>query len=356
MLPPGILLINLGSPDAPDEPRVRQYLREFLMDGRVIDLPLPLRWFLVNCCIIPGRAAQSAHAYRTIWSAHGSPLVAMGHSVEEKLSASLGIPVALAMRYRCPSVSLALRRLFAAGVRDLTILPMFPHYAMSSYETAVVHVNREIEALIPGLARRFIPPIFEEPEYLEALTATAWPHLANGFEHLLFSFHGLPERHLRKSDPTHSHCLHAANCCRVPSPARPTCYRAQCFATARGVASRLELAPAQWSVSFQSRLGRDPWMQPYTEQTLKGLAARGIKRLLVICPAFVADCLETLEEIAIRGRETFRAAGGDDLTLIPCLNDQPAWIEALTSIISRQVNGEPRPRLDTDDSKSGAIA
>jgi ferrochelatase len=208
---------------------------------------------------------------------------------------------------------------------------------MSSYETAVVHANREIQTLIPGISHSFIPPFYDEPEYLDALAASAAPYLGHGFDHLLFSFHGLPERHLRKSDPTGAHCLASEHCCEIYSAARPTCYRAQCLATARNVAQRLEVPSPQWSVSFQSRLGREPWMRPYTGATLKSLAVRGVKRLLVMCPAFVADCLETLEEIAIRGSETFRSAGGESLTLIPCLNDHPAWIEALTSIVSRHM-------------------
>jgi ferrochelatase len=334
----GLLLINLGSPDSPNEPDVRRYLREFLMDGRVIDLPHPLRWLLVNCRIVPKRATQSAHAYRSIWSPKGSPLIATGRSLAVKLEAVLGIPVGLAMRYQHPTVNFALRRLFGTGVRELTILPLFPQYAMSSYATAAAHVDQQVQAFIPGMPRRFIPPFFEEPQYLDALSATALPFLAHGFDHLLFSFHGLPERHLRKSDPTGGHCLASEHCCDLLSPARRTCYRAQCLATAQGVARRLELSSAQWSVSFQSRLGREPWMQPYTDRTMAHLGASGVKRLLVMCPAFVADCLETLEEIAIRGRETFCSAGGGELNLIPCLNDHPAWIDALASIVSRQLN------------------
>jgi ferrochelatase len=323
----GVLLINLGSPDGANE-----------HDGRVIDVNPIARWLMVNCAIIPRRVVKSTEAYRSIWSAKGSPLIVTGRSVAEKLEAALGVPVALAMRYRRPTVSLALRRLYKAGVRELTVLPLFPQYAMSSYETAVEHVEAEIQTMVPGMTHRFVPPIFEEPEYLEALAATASPMLAHGFDHLLFSFHGLPERHLRKSDPTHTHCLGSEHCCSLISPARRTCYRAQCLATARGVAERLEIPAGQWSVSFQSRLGREPWMRPYTEQTLISLGTRGVKRLFVMCPAFVADCLETLEEIAIRGRESFHSAGGGELTQVPCLNDHPAWIEALSAILARQMS------------------
>ena len=334
----GLLLVNLGSPDAPREPDVRRYLREFLMDRRIMDLPGLTRWFLVNYCVIPKRIAESTRAYRSIWSTKGSPLIVTGRSVAEKLEASLGLPVALAMRYRRPTVSLALRRLYSAGVRELTILPMFPQYAMASYESVVAHVDEEIQTLVPGMRHAFMPPFYEEPEYLDALMATAAPFLGHGFDHLLFNFHGLPERHLRKADPTGSHCLASEHCCELLSPARRSCYKAQCLATAQALAERLEVQPEQWSVSFQSRMGGEPWIRPYTEQTLKSLATRGVKRLLVMCPGFVADCLQTLEEIAIQGKETFRSMGGTDLTLIPCLNDHPAWIEALSAIVSRHMN------------------
>jgi len=334
----GLLLINLGSPDAPREPDVRRYLREFLMDGRVLDYPQLARWLLVNCRMIPEQAAESTQAFRSIWSAKGSPLIVTGRSVAEKLEAALGLPVALAMRYRRPTVSLALRRLYSAGVRELTVLPLFPQYSASGYETAVTHVDREIETLVPGMRHRFIPPFFEEPEYLDALTASAEPYLANGFDHLLFSFHGMPERHLRKADPTGRHCLASEHCCELLSPARRTCYRAQCLATARGVAERLELKARQWSTSFQAGREGEPWIRPGTEETLKSLGAAGVKHLLVMCPACVADCLETLNGIATRGSETFRSTGGGRLTLIPCLNDHPAWIEGLAAIVSRQMN------------------
>jgi ferrochelatase len=333
----GVLLINLGSPDEANEHDVRQYLREVLMDGRVIDVPPVVRWLLVNCSLILRRADEATHAYQSIWSPKGSPLIVSGRSVAEKLEGALGVPVAVAMRYGRPTVSLALRRLYSAGVRELTVLPLCPQYAMSSYETAVSHVEAEIQTLVPGMAHRFVPPIFEEPEYLEALEATAAPMLAHGFDHVLFSFQGIPERHLRKSDPTGSHCLGSEHCCNLFSPARRTCYRAQCLATARGVAERLDIPEGQWSVSFQSGPGREPWTRPQTETTLKSLGARRVERLFVMCPSFVADGPETLEEIAVRGRETFHSAGGGELTLIPCLNDHPAWIEALCSILSRQM-------------------
>jgi ferrochelatase len=199
-------------------------------------------------------------------------------------------------------------------------------------------VEAEIQTMVPGMTHRFVPPIFEEPEYLEAVSATASPMLAHGFDHVLFSFQGVPERQLRTSDPTGSHCMGSEHCCELFSPARRTCYRAQCLATARGVAERLEIPEGQWSVSFQSGLGREPWTRPNTETTLKSLGGRGVERLFVLCPSFVADCPETLEEIGIRGKETYHSAGGGELTLVPCLNDHPAWIEAICSILVRQID------------------
>jgi len=336
MFKQGLLLVNLGSPDGPTKSEVRRYLREFLMDERVLDVNPITRWLLVNFGIIPRRVGQSTRAYSSIWTSKGSPLVSAGRSVAEKLEASTGMPVALAMRHGKPSVSLALRRLYRAGVRELTVLPLFPQYARSSYGSVVEHVEQEMKTLVPGMEYRVIPPFFEEPAYLDALAASAAPFLSHQFDHVLLSFHGLPERHLTKSDPTGSHCLGSEHCCELISPARRTCYRAQCLATSRALMTRLKIPADKWSVSFQSRLAGETWMRPYTEQTLVALGTRGIEHLYVICPSFVADCLETLEEIAIRGKETFHSAGGGELTLIPCLNDHPAWIKALTTIVSRR--------------------
>ena len=338
---PGVLLVNLGSPDSPSVRDVRRYLREFLMDGRVLDAPYPVRWFVVHGCILPFRPRQSAEAYHKIWSPEGSPLVVTSRRVQSALQARVTAPVELAMRYQNPSIEDAVERLAAAGVDQVLLVPMFPHFAMSSYETAVERVEEVVRQRAPAMRVTVQPPYFADPDYIEALVASARPGLAAGFDHLLFSFHGIPERHLRKSDPTGAHCLGTPDCCAVPSPAHATCYRAQCFRT---VQAFLERHPVpSHSVAFQSRLGRDPWLRPYTDQELERLARAGVRRLAVLCPAFVSDCLETLEEIGMRGRETFLGAGGAQFELIPCLNEHPRWIEALETMVRRFLQAPASP-------------
>jgi ferrochelatase len=236
------------------------------------------------------------------------------------------------MRYQKPSIEDAVRKLQKQHVGELLLIPLFPHYAMSSFETAVVRVQAVVAKAAPTMSVQVLPPCYDAPDYIEALVASAEPYLLREYDHLLFSFHGVPERHLRKSDPTGCHCLQVANCCAVPSPAHATCYRAQCLKTVERFVRRAEVT--RYSVAFQSRLGRDPWLKPYTDQEIVRLAQTGVKKLLVICPAFVSDCLETLEEIGMRGREVFREAGGDNLTLIPCLNEHPAWLDALKKWIT----------------------
>jgi ferrochelatase len=324
----GILLVNLGSPDSTAVGDVRRYLNEFLMDGRVIDAPWLLRRFIVGLILI-NRPKESAHAYEKIWLPEGSPLVVASRNVQKKLAARVGVPVALAMRYQNPSIESALDRLRDAKVDELLVIPLFPHYAMSSYESAVERVKYVAAKMSPPMKLVIQPPFFDAPDYISALVASAKNHLDAGFDHLLFSFHGIPERHLRKSDPTGCHCLAKENCCETPSPAHATCYRAQCFKTVAAFVKLAGIPAGKFSVSFQSRLGKDPWLKPYTDFELAEFPQRGIQKLLVMCPAFVSDCLETIEEIDLRGRETFLAAGGKEFAQIPCLNEQPLWIEAL---------------------------
>lgn len=330
----GVLLINLGSPDSPAVSDVRKYLGEFLMDGRVLDAPWPVRAFVVYGCILPFRPKQSAEAYHQIWTPEGSPLVVTSRNVHRELQQRLGsdFAVELAMRYQSPSIESALVSLRAQGITDVLVIPLFPHYAMSSYETAVVRAQELAAKLAPEMQLRILPPFYDEPGYIQALAASSADYLQQGYDHLLFSFHGLPERHLRKADPTRSHCLMSTDCCERASAAKPTCYRAQCFATVRAFTQCAGVPAEKVSVAFQSRLGRDPWLKPYTDFEFIRLAESGVKKLLVICPAFVSDCLETLEEVAMRGRETFLQAGGEEFTLIPCLNEHPQWLCALEAM------------------------
>jgi protoporphyrin/coproporphyrin ferrochelatase len=237
--------------------------------------------------------------------------------------------VELAMRYQNPSIASTIAKLRETGVDDLLLIPLFPHYAMSSYESTVVRVQEVAAQIAPRMKVTVQPPYFDAPDYIAALVAGAQEALQSDYDHLLFSFHGIPERHLKKSDASGCHCLVKENCCEVPGPAHATCYRAQCFKTVAAFATRVGVPKTKYSVSFQSRLGKDPWLKPYTDLELAEFPKRGIKKLLVICPAFVSDCLETSEEIAMRGKEMFLAAGGKEFAQIPCLNEHPLWIDAL---------------------------
>jgi ferrochelatase len=299
------------------------------MDGRVLDAPCPIRFGIVHFAILPSRPKQSAHAYQSIWTPEGSPLIVTSKNVQRKLQERLSIPVELAMRYQNPSIENAINELSYQEVDEVLLIPLFPHYAMSSFETAVVRVQEVAARLAPQMKIKVAPPYYKDADYISALAASAEKFLQSDFDHLLFSFHGIPERHLRKSDPTGCHCLKVPDCCEVESPAHATCYRAQCFQTMRAFVAKTGLPGKKYSVAFQSRLGRNPWLTPYTDKEIARLAKSGVKKLLVICPAFVSDCLETIEEIGMRGRETFLAAGGTELKLIPCLNEHPLWIDAL---------------------------
>jgi ferrochelatase len=332
----GLLLVNLGTPDAPETGAVRRYLREFLSDPRVLDLSPLARWALLELLILPTRPARSAEAYRKVWTPQGSPLLVNSRTLAARLEDALGQAwaVALGMRYGKPSLSSALGQLEAAGARSLTVLPLYPQYASSSTGSTLERVYELVGKAwnVPSL--RVVPPFFDHPAFLGAWVEVARPVLADARpDHVLFSFHGLPERHIRKSDISGRHCLRSPGCCDVAVAENRWCYRAQCVSTARSLAMRLGLASEQTTVSFQSRLGRTPWLKPYTDLVLGELAAKGVRRLAVLCPAFVADCLETLEEIGIRARADFLRAGGESLTLVPSLNAHPAWVRALVQLV-----------------------
>ncbi len=346
----GVLLLNLGSPDSASVPDVRRYLREFLMDPYVLDVNWFIRFAVVNFAILPSRPKQSAHAYQSVWTPEGSPLVAISQRVRQNLQGRLSIPVELAMRYQNPSIQKALRALSNRGVTEFLLIPLFPQYAMSSFETAVERVKELLAEIAPGMKMAVQPPFYDDPLYIKALVASASEYLAGGYDHLLFSFHGLPERHLRKSDPTACHCLTTPDCCGTPSPAHATCYRAQCFKTMDAFVKLAGVPVDKYSVAFQSRLGRDPWLKPYTDYELVRFAQEGKKKLLVICPAFVSDCLETLEEIGMRGRETFIEGGGKDLRQIPCLNQHPLWLEAVQAMIAKFA-----PETETREAALGTL-
>ncbi len=332
-----ILLLNLGSPDSTSVPDVRRYLREFLGDERVIDKPSNafLRRLLVNGIIIPTRVKKSAHAYESIWTPAGSPLILTSKLTQAALQKRTALPVALAMNYGTPSIPDVLRQLVADGVTRVLLFPQYPHYAMSSWETVVVKVQREAARLAPSLQLDCVQPYYADADYIDALAASARPYLAQEYDHFLFSYHGIPVRHLTKADSSCAHCQKLENCCTTPSPAHATCYKAQVTQTTLRFVERAGLPAGKWSISFQSRLVGEPWLSPYTDKEFERLARAGKKRLLVITPAFVTDCLETLEEIRGEGAEDFKAAGGEEFTHIPCLNDQPMWIDFLANRVER---------------------
>jgi protoporphyrin/coproporphyrin ferrochelatase len=312
----GILLINTGSPDSPSIPDVRRYLREFLMDGRVIDLPLPARAAVVYGCVLPFRPRRSSEAYRQIWTPEGSPLVVTSKRLRDRLHQVLQQPVELAMRYGNPSVEHALARFEAQNVRRLVVFPMFPHYAMSSYESAVVKVREVVANRHPELEISVVPPYYDDPRYIDALVSTARPQLSTIPDHLLFSFHGMPVRHLRKAG-------------REPH----TCYHHQSVATVGVFLKRSGWPEERAGIAYQSRLGPDRWLEPHTHVELERLARSGVRRLAVMCPSFTVDCLETLEEIAIRGKDIFLNAGGSEFTMIAALNDRAEWVRAITEML-----------------------
>ncbi|HSC85085.1 MAG TPA: ferrochelatase [Pseudomonas sp.] len=334
-----LLLVNLGSPASTSVADVRRYLNQFLMDPYVIDLPWPIRRLLVSLILLK-RPAQSAHAYASIWWPEGSPLVVLSQRLQQAMAPLWQHgPVELAMRYGELSIEQALLRLAAQGVKRVTLAPLYPQFADSTTTTVIEEAKRVLRERGLPLQLAILPPFFQQPEYLDALVASAQPYLQQGFDHLLLSFHGLPERHLHKLDPS-GHCLKGADCCKTASPqVLAACYRAQCLRSAEMFAERAGLKPGQWSVSFQSRLGRAKWIEPYTETRLDELGKAGVKKLLVMCPAFVADCIETLEEIGIRGQEQFQEAGGEQLVLVPCLNEHPQWVKALQVLCERAPQG-----------------
>jgi ferrochelatase len=330
----GLLLVNLGTPDAPRPREVRRYLREFLSDPRVLDVPWLQRKLILELFILPRRPRQSAEAYRKVWTAAGSPLLVHGRALQRKLQARLGAAVAveLGMRYGKPSIAAALDAFAAAGVAKIVVFPLFPQYSSSATGSAI---ERVMELAAPRWNTPYlqvVPPFFDHPAYLDVRAAVTRPYLADEPERVFMSFHGLPVRQIRKSDPSGRHCLASEDCCATIGPHNQYCYRAQCFATAHRLAERLGLPAERVSVCFQSRLGRTEWMRPYTDEVLAAEARRGVRRAIILSPAFVADCLETIEELGIRGVETWRANGGESLTLVPAVNADDRFVEAVVAI------------------------
>lgn len=332
----GVLLLNLGSPQKPTAISVYRYLREFLKDPFVIDIHPVARFLLVELIIVPTRCFSSKKAYQSVWRKEGSPLVYFTKNFTQKLAKEFTdkLWVDFAMRYQKPSIREKLIEIQKLNLDEVLVLPLYPQYAESSSRTAIDETKKQAQKIGLKTKLRFIDFFYNEPLYQEALTQKIDNELKNfNYDHLLFSYHGLPERHLKKIDPTQSYCLIQKNCCHQITNANRYCYKAHCFQTTKAVVQSLEIANGKYSMSFQSRLGKTPWISPFTDQKIIELAQKGIKNLAIVCPSFVADCLETLEEIGIRAREDFLKNGGKTLKLIPCLNDDDAWVKKASQII-----------------------
>lgn len=335
----GILLVNLGSPNSPEVKDVKPYLDEFLMDERVIDVPLWLRNVLVRGIILNTRPKKSAEAYKSIWWEEGSPLIVLSKRLQAKVQKHTDLPVGLGMRYGQPSIEDGIKELLkkAPDLEEFVLIPLYPHYAMSSYETVVVKARAVVEEKFPQLRMKVKEAFYQDERYVKIMAEALKPALEKEYDHLLFSYHGVPERHIRKGDITKSHCLNYEHCCKKDSPAHAHCYRHQTLATTKLLARELNLPEGKYSSSFQSRLGRDPWLRPFTDKTIEEFAKKGIKKLVVVCPAFVSDCLETIEEIGEEAREIFIENGGEEFTLVPCLNDRDDWAKLLVQFATEKV-------------------
>lgn len=329
----GILLVNLGTPDSPATGDVRRYLVEFLTDPRVIDIPVVQRNLLVRGIIGPFRAPKSAKSYREIWTKEGSPLLLNSQAQRAGVAELLGpgYQVELAMRYQNPSIASVLERFKGKHLRKLRIIPLFPQYASASTGSVHAEVMRIVSQwqVIPDI--EFVNSYPTHPGMIAAFAELARPMQPATYDHVLFSFHGLPERQLIKAD-AHGHCLQAKDCCSVLSDKNHYCYSAQCHATAQALAAALDIPPENYTICYQSRLGKTPWIRPFTIDVIQQLAESGKKRVLAFSPAFTSDCLETIFEIGEEYNEDFQKWGGEKIDLVPGLNGHPTWIAALADI------------------------
>ncbi len=324
-------MINLGSPDSTSIKDVRRYLDEFLMDERVIGKSYWFRWFLVKVIILNTRPRKSAKAYKKIWWKEGSPLIVLSKRLFDKVTKLVKFPVALAMRYGSISIFKGLKELDDKGVKNITVLPLYPHYAMSSYETVVEKVKDEVKTNFPHLKIKTVEPFYNDKKYIDLLCKKIKSTISKiEYDHILFSYHGIPISHLKISDPTNSHCYKVKDCCNNYSDAHKFCYKHQVLETTELVIKKLKIDKNKYSNAFQSRLPNEAWLKPYTDDELVRLAKEGKKKLVIVTPAFVTDCLETLEEIAMEGKEEFLEAGGESYHYVPCLNDDDDWAKLIS--------------------------
>lgn len=335
----GVLLVNLGTPDQPLRSAVYRYLKEFLLDRRVIDIPAIPRNILVRGIIAPFRSGSSAKLYKEVWTEKGSPLLLYGLRLKELLAERLGtdFKVALGMRYQSPSIKSALDELLDAQVDEIIVLPLFPQYASATSGSVIDEVMRIMRKDDTILPVKFVNSFYDNEKMIRVFAKNAKKFDLDSYDQILFSYHGLPQRQLRKGDRTKSHCLKVENCCSEICESNKFCYSAQCHATTALIAKELDLKPEQYATCFQSRLGKDPWTQPYTITKIEEVAKEEGKRILVFSPAFVADCLETLVEISVEYQEEFEEMGGEQVDLVASLNDDPDWIEAVEEIIKSNI-------------------
>ena len=331
----GVLIVNLGTPDSPETPDVRRYLREFLMDGRVIDIPYLSRWMLINFIIAPFRAPKSSKVYKELWTQEGSPLKTYGYAVEGMLQQALGrdYVVKLAMRYQKPSIESGMEELQGLGLSKIIIIPLFPQYASASTGSVYEEVMRVFATWQVMPEVRFVNRFLDHPKFIEGFVRLGRKYLSERkYDHILFSYHGLPERQILKGDVTGKQCK-LGSCCDTANRHNQFCYRAQCFETTRLLVKELGLTEGTYTTSFQSRLGKTPWIKPYTDDVIKELAGQGVKSVLAFSPAFVADCLETTIEIGDEYKELFEELGGEHWQLVESLNDSQIWVETLVDLV-----------------------
>lgn len=329
--------MNLGSPKSTAVKDVKEYLGEFLMDERVIDYNWFLRSLLVKGIILNTRPAKSAEAYKAVWTDEGSPLIVFTEKIKDKLQKLVDIPVEIGMRYAEPSIETGISKLVAQGVDKIVLFPLYPQYAMSTTESVIVKAEEVRKLKFPDVQINYIEPFYNNEMYIESLADSIKTRFSDDYDALLFSYHGVPERHIYKTDPTKTCNLN--DCCSKKSnPSHSFCYKHQCFETTNKVIEKLNLPREKAIVSFQSRLGKDKWIEPYTDATLKALPSKGVKKIAVVCPAFVSDCLETLEEIAMEGKEIFLHNGGETYEYIPCLNDNDTWIQVIKTLCEEKLD------------------
>ena len=330
----GVLLVNLGSPESPTAKEVKPYLDEFLMDKYVIDVPYFLRTLLVRGIILQTRPKKSAEAYARIWTDEGSPLIVISKKMHKKVQKLVDIPVALAMRYGTITIMKGLQELHEKGVNEVLLFPLYPQHAMASTTTILVLAEELRAKHFPEMKFTIVPAFYNKPDYIETLANSIKKHLEGfSYDHLLFSYHGVPKRHIRKTDITKSHCKIDFSCCHTPSPAHEFCYSHQCYETTKQVVKLLGIPEGKYSQTFQSRLAGDKWLTPYTDVEINKMPKKGIKKLAVVTPAFVSDCLETLEEIAMEANEEFLHNGGEEFKAVPCLNDEDEWCGVVSNWI-----------------------